>query len=159
MKDIDTVIADLKAANLRRESESRVISDQVRDLKSLVPEALQNWKNNGDVRLDDLATEIASLKKLLENRVGKTTANGTLGSRGYPASGINGQVKQFEEKASTENRNVSPSPQREQSTTGQSLTSRESPSKTLNSGTERKAAIPAWQMAAANKKSENESTV
>lgn len=40
LRDVDSVRADLKAANTRRENESRSISDQVHGLKDLVPEAL-----------------------------------------------------------------------------------------------------------------------
>ena len=156
LKDIDTVVADLKAANLRRDTENRAIADQVRELKTLVPEALQNWKSQGDARLDDLAGEVASLKKLLENRVGKSMGSNGAGGRSYSSSGVNGQVKQFEEKASSEDRTVSPSPQRDRSTSNQGLILRESPNKGFSSGVERKAAIPAWQMSAASKKPEGE---
>ena len=72
------MIADLKAANTRREAESRITADQVAGLKELVPKSLEQWKQNGDARLEELALELQSLKKLLENRVGgRSMAGGT----------------------------------------------------------------------------------
>lgn len=70
LQDVESVISDLKAANSRREAESRILSDQVQALKDLVPKALEGWKASGDAKLDDLGAELRSLKKLVGNRVG-----------------------------------------------------------------------------------------
>lgn len=70
MQEVETVVADLKAANLRREAESRILVDEVCRLKELVPKALEGWKESGDSRLEELTTELVSLKKLIANRVG-----------------------------------------------------------------------------------------
>ena len=60
----------MKAANLRREAESRILVDEVCRLKELVPKALEGWKESGDSRLEELTAELVSLKKLIANRVG-----------------------------------------------------------------------------------------
>lgn len=55
---------------MRREAESRILIDEVCRLKELVPKALEGWKESGDSRLEELTTELVSLKKLIANRVG-----------------------------------------------------------------------------------------
>lgn len=60
----------MRAANLRREAESRILVDEVYRLKELVPKALEGWKESGDNRLEELTAELVSLKKLIANRVG-----------------------------------------------------------------------------------------
>lgn len=70
IQEVETVVADLKAANLRREAESRILVDEVCRLKELVPKALEGWKESGDIRLEELTAELVSLKKLIANRVG-----------------------------------------------------------------------------------------
>lgn len=55
---------------MRREAESRILVDEVCRLKELVPKALEGWKESGDSRLEELTTELVSLKKLIANRVG-----------------------------------------------------------------------------------------
>ncbi len=39
-------------------------------MRELVPKALDGWKEFGDSRLEDLAAELQSLKKLVGNRIG-----------------------------------------------------------------------------------------
>lgn len=75
LQDVETVISDLKAANTRREAESRIIADQVRGLKDLIPKALEGWKATGDGKLEDLGAELRSLKKLVGNRVGNVSGS------------------------------------------------------------------------------------
>ena len=79
------MIEDLKAANTRREAESRIIANQVTDLKVMVPKALEGWKASGDAKLEELGLEMQSLKKLLENRVGRAGAAPTPPSTGHPS--------------------------------------------------------------------------
>ena len=79
------MIEDLKAANTRREAESRIIAHQVTDLKTMVPKALEGWKVSGDAKLEELGQEVQSLKKLLENRVGRASAVSTPTSTGHPS--------------------------------------------------------------------------
>ena len=71
------MIADLKAANVRRESEARILADQVAGLKEQIPRALETWKQGEEVKIEEVRGEVSSLKKLLQNRLGATgTSNG-----------------------------------------------------------------------------------
>ena len=80
------MIEDLKAANTRREADSRIIANQVTDMKTMVPRALEGWKASADAKLEELGQEVQSLKRLLENRVGRAGAASTPTSTG-PLSG------------------------------------------------------------------------
>lgn len=84
--DVESVIADLKAANSRREIESRILSDQVLGLKDLVPKALDGWKAAEDKKLEDLGAELRSLKLLVANRLSLGAASQASSSRSYPSS-------------------------------------------------------------------------
>lgn len=68
--DVEVAISDLKTANLKREAESRTLTNQVQGLKDLVPKALDGWKAAEDKKLEDLGSELRSLKLLVANRLG-----------------------------------------------------------------------------------------
>ena len=141
IKDVDTVIADLKAANTRREAESRIIADQVSGLKELVPKTLEQWKQSGDTRLDELGQELQSLKKLLENRVGRSAGAPEPRMPSYTPPKANGAPSPSTESAAESS---APAP-------GVNVPRKDgSPTKRAGGA---KAAIPAWQMAAASKAS------
>ena len=164
INDIETVVAELKAANTRRENEARVLAEQVNGMKEMVPKCLEEWKKGGDGRLEEIAGEVSSLKRLVENRVGLAgpgagrsgtpvqISNG--GSGGTPATlSSTGQVNGSDDavpsaaNGASEN-NVSseagpPSTSSSSSSTG-GLSGRRSG---------QKAAIPAWQKAAASNSS------
>ena len=72
--EVESVMSDLKIVNKRREDENRRIGDEVRALKDLIPKALEGWKADGDGKLKELGTELNSLKKLVGNRVGSGSA-------------------------------------------------------------------------------------
>ena len=154
---MDTVVADLKAANTRRETESRILADQVQGMKDLIPKALEGWKAGGDARLDELSQELQSLKRLLENRVGRSAGTSTPTGKPYPSS-ANGAEKSRDNENTAESSNGSlkssfqasagtPAP-----APGIDIPKREASSPKRNTpGGDRRAAIPAWQMAAVNK--------
>ena len=165
LKDVDTVIADLKAANARREAENRILADQVQGLKDLIPKALEGWKANGDVRLDELSQEMQSLKRLIENRVGRSAGTSTPTGKGFPPPAVNGNGKSRENAS-----NVLTA--KSESTLGAGVSEElslsapgidtpkgdVSPPKRGGAGSDRRAAIPAWQRAAASK-SNDEGTI
>ena len=132
-----------------------MIADQVQGLKDMVPKALETWKANGDARLDDLSQEMQSLKRLLENRVGKPTGTSTPVGRGYPPPGVNGNDTPKSniskpESGSSNDAFIAKSPGGA-SPLAQSPTASKgdvSPPKRGGQGSDRRAAIPAWQMAA-----------
>lgn len=74
LSSITSVIEDLKAANVRRESEARIAAAQVAGLKDQIPQALESWKQGEDVKIEEVRGEVLSLKKLLQNRVGVGSA-------------------------------------------------------------------------------------
>ncbi|KAL8792528.1 MAG: hypothetical protein Q9195_004898 [Heterodermia aff. obscurata] len=157
LSSITSVIEDLKAANVRRESESRIIADQVAGLKNQIPQALESWKQGEDAKVEEVRGEVLSLKKLLQNRVGQgggapQTPNMGVG-RGAMYSGWSAAGDQ--DKGSTSSGSgaaaasataedqvdggVAPAP-------GVTVPKRESSSPRFGRGGG--AAIPAWQMAA-----------
>lgn len=156
LKDVGSVIEDLKAANTRREAESRIIADQVTGLKDMVPKALEGWKASGDAKLEELGQEVQSLKKLLENRVGRAsggTPTPTTG-RGYPNMS-NEKKDSVPPFASPSSATTTTTPAAESATAapsapapGVTAPKREStPLRGFEKSDRR--AIPAWQMAAA----------
>ena len=163
---IDSIVEDLKAANMRREAESKVIADQVQGLKELVPKALQGWKASGDAKMEELSLEVQSLKRLLENRVGRSAGTSGPTGKGYALPTANGNEKSsdsFSTLPSTSNGTTSPNKGSPgvASAPAPGITSPKqdspAPSNSFERG-DRRAAIPAWQMAAAGKSGAANST-
>lgn len=151
IRDVDAVVAELKAANARRETEARYTADQVAGLRELLPRSLEQWKQNGDTRLEELAGDLQSLKRLLENRVAVTSGSSPSTSWGTGSGTGKGP-------ASTESNGIangtSPSPPSSAAMKPDGMaTSTPSTSLSQTKRPSSKAAIPAWQMAAASSKS------
>ena len=151
LKNVNSVIEDLKAANTRREAESRIIAGQVTGLKDMIPKALEGWKASGDAKLEELGQEVQSLKKLLENRVGRPSGAPTPTSRGHP----NANEKPKDTPSTFHSANSGTTTPNAESASGASapapgVTAPKRESTPLR-GFERsdRRAIPAWQMAAA----------
>ncbi|KAL8932261.1 MAG: hypothetical protein Q9211_006419 [Gyalolechia sp. 1 TL-2023] len=53
LEEVNAVVEELKDGNKKREVESRVLADQVHSLRGLVPQALEEWKTQGDSRLEE----------------------------------------------------------------------------------------------------------
>ncbi len=163
--DIEAVIADLKAANTKREDDSRKMETEIRTMKESLPRSIDNVKDASERQLKELSTELQSLKLLMSNRMGGSTS---LPSQGVPktqpanissvasnaaqtsttetapgssanVTGVNtpGKVPSFAMPSSA---NIPSANQRPAST---------GPTGMATGGS--KAAIPAWQMAAQNK--------
>lgn len=173
------MLGDLKAANTRREAEARIVAEQMQGLKEQVPKALEGWKANGDARLEELGVEMQSLRKLLENKVGRSA-----GVKNQPTSFTNGSNDTKENSPSppsasattnninNENDNNTPTnppshaPSNSASasapapglTTPRPDTQTPTPTPTPTTypfdRSDRKATIPAWQRAAAASSSE-----
>lgn len=155
LRDVESVVSDLKAANTRREDEARIIAEQVRNLQTMIPKALDSWKQEGDSKLVDLGTEMKSLKKLLGNRLGGSTGaqlpsarspNSILADKDKPSGVISSHQKESGTVADEQDQtsgSVAPAP-------GVTVPKRDSSSTySLDSKRSSRAAIPAWQMAAA----------
>lgn len=157
LKDVDTVIQDLKAANTRQEADSRIIADQIQGLKDQIPKALAGWKANGDAKLDELGQEMQSLKKLLENKVGRSgnTSSPAWKSQAPPTANGNDKSKDSRSNPTSNNGGAS-TPSTEATGTpsapapGITAPKQESsaPSPNPFERSDRKATIPAWQRAA-----------
>jgi peroxin-14 len=70
LTEVESVIAELKSANRRREDESRRISEEVRGLKDGIPKAIDSVREGSEKRLKELSKELGSLKLLMGNRFG-----------------------------------------------------------------------------------------
>jgi peroxin-14 len=70
LAEVETVIESLKDAGKRREEESKRVGDEVRGLRDLIPKALEGQKESQKKALEDLQTELKSLKQLVMNRTG-----------------------------------------------------------------------------------------
>ncbi|KAI9771694.1 MAG: peroxisomal membrane protein pex14 [Geoglossum simile] len=149
LQEVEAVISDLKDAGRRREEEARRISEEVKTLKDLIPKAMDAQKESTDGRLRELSTELRSLKTLVGSRMNAVAASRpapTLGSfvgvngSSVPAPSVVGGVGS--------------------ATAGDSQTAsavQSGPSLPNPAGSRKdasgsgRAAIPLWQMTAANK--------
>ena len=153
---IDSIVEDLKAANMRREAESKVIADQVQGLKELVPKALQGWKASGDTKMEELSLEVQSLKRLLENKVGRSGGSSAPAGRGQALPTANGNERSSDNLSmlSRTSNGTTPANRESPGAPAPGITSPkqdgQAPSNNLERR-DRRAAIPAWQMAAAGK--------
>jgi len=68
LEEVESVVQDLKNAGKRREDESKRVGDEVRGLRDLIPKALEGQKESQKKALEDLQTELKSLKQLVVNR-------------------------------------------------------------------------------------------
>jgi peroxin-14 len=165
LTEVETVISELKNSSRRREEESQRITDEVRGLKDLIPKAMDGQKESTDSRLRELNTELKSLKMLMGQRMNPpstSTPTPTSFTRNPATSPGSGSTPAITPTANTTTNNsntsvdssTAPKPASVSSTAGTeavaSLQGRSgSPfSAGIPSG---RAAIPAWQMAAANK--------
>ncbi|POS76561.1 peroxin 14 [Diaporthe helianthi] len=67
--ELETVISDLKSANRRREDEAQRVRDDVHGLKDSVPKALDAQKSLTDTRLQEINSELKSLKTIVSQRM------------------------------------------------------------------------------------------
>lgn len=159
LKEVETAISELKGASRRREDEARRMNDDVRGLRDLIPRAMEAQKENADSRLKELSTELRSLKTLVGNRMG-------VGSASRPASGamsagsssgklVNGSENRTDSTTtlSTEVAKDALNSSSGQDTDGPSpsehASGRDGSNSTRPGTSVNRAAIPAWQMAAA----------
>ena len=182
--EVESVLASLKESSKRQSDDNRRIEDDVRGLRDLIPKALDAQKEANDNRLKELSTELKSLKTLVGNRMSAPTPaaprvapvpyygmqNGNQGQSqtSAPTNGTSAP------SASTPVPQSSAEPAKGSSATdapassampggasvgaanGSASTSTSAADKPVQSwrGTQGRAAIPAWQMAAAKKNEE-----
>lgn len=152
LSEVESVIGQLKDATRRRDDEGRRLNDEIRGIKDMIPAAMEAQKKSADQRLADLATEMKSLKTLINNRMSAPaprspnpsapTFNPNMGSGAAAASATPASEPSPAEPAST------PAPE-----TKSSVPDRSSTSSPYGRSMNGRAAIPAWQLAA-NKKNQ-----
>ncbi|RAH68903.1 uncharacterized protein BO66DRAFT_421207 [Aspergillus aculeatinus CBS 121060] len=157
LREVETLVSDMKNASRRRDDETRRISDEVKSLKDAIPKAMESAREGNENRLKELSTELKSLKVLLGNRLGGggSGASSSIAGRAVGGIPLPTASRPAEESASASN-----------ATNGSTAGSIEQPSQsaqpspsasTASLGNNplsqfgRSASIPAWQMAAANR--------
>ncbi|KAK2809615.1 hypothetical protein FQN50_003672 [Emmonsiellopsis sp. PD_5] len=155
LREVENVVTELKSSSRRRDDESRRVAEEVRSLKDGIPKAIDGAKEGNDKRLKELGAELKSLKVLLGNRLGSTagaassptpTASRPTSTATEPSSsrpGVNGTTSAPQVPSST----PAPAPTPYPAATPAPRENTSSPFSQLG----KPAAIPAWQMAAANK--------
>lgn len=165
--EMESVLTSLKESSKRQGSDNRRIEDDVRSLRDLIPKALEAQKETTDTRLKELSTELKSLKTLVGNRM--SGGGGAASPRpGTPSTQSYYGMSQPQTSTSAVNATSIPStPAPEQNTTESQTTSTSTnpPAPTATAVPDRsttpysrltngRAAIPAWQMAAAKQNEE-----
>lgn len=159
MGELESVLTSLKESDRKREEDARRNADEIRSLRDLIPKALEAQKESSDNRLKDLGGELKSLKTLVGNRMGTNGANPTVPHKPTgSASGIG-----YTPSSAGATQNGTPSPNTSGGPVGGSADAApaavsssvpDRPSSAAGRFGSGKAAIPAWQMAAAKKSQE-----
>ncbi|KAJ4424877.1 peroxisomal membrane protein pex14 [Gnomoniopsis sp. IMI 355080] len=81
LAELETVISDLKTSNRRREDEAQRVRDDVSNLKTSIPKALDAQKSLADTRLQEVNAELKSLKTIISQRMQQPSNANSLASR------------------------------------------------------------------------------
>lgn len=154
ISELQTVMADLKSANRRRENDAQQIRDEVQALKDAIPKAMENQKNLTNNRLSEINTELTSLKTLVSQRMAPIPSPAPPGSMYSRQTG--GTL--VASRSTTPNPAIVESPPSadDGNSAAPSSAASESPAQssstrppaTSNGTHATKASIPAWQLAA-----------
>lgn len=153
LRDVEDVVAELKTSSRRRDDETRRITDEVKRLKDSIPKAIEGAREGNEKRLKELGSELKSLKVLLGNRLGSAapstpTPATTTTTAPRPATVETPSGQQI--ASATQQTAPSPTTSAPVAPQPPAVTPRESSGSPF-SQLGKPAAIPAWQMAAANK--------
>ena len=146
LKEVESMIGELRIASRRREDEARRINDDVRGLKDLLPRAMESQKESTDGRLREISMEMKSLKTLINSRMGAGLRPMTGVGEATPASSNEDASGGSAGSSHQGNGSRIPAPN---SSSGEQRGGSSSPGLP---GIGR-ASIPAWQMAASTKAS------
>lgn len=86
LAELETVISDLKTSNRRREDEAQRVRDDVSNLKTSIPKALDAQKSLADSRLQEVNAELKSLKTIISQRMQQPSPANNVTSR--PTSAV-----------------------------------------------------------------------
>jgi peroxin-14 len=179
LAEVESVIEELKNASRRREDESRRISEEVRGLKDSIPKAIDSVREGSEKRLRELGKELGSLKLLMGNRFGTNPVPTPASGHGLAArppadaltrpasagivpeagSGFDAKLRENAEKATTPSASATPSNNPWSSYSFNSAAPPRANATSSPFSTPNKAAIPAWQMAAAKNQKAGSSSV
>lgn len=162
LAELETVINDLKSSNRRREDEAQRIRDDVSNLKDSIPKALDAQKTLTDSRLQEVNSELKSLKTIISQRMSSQQPGGAVGNYGNrhavaspapapapAAANDNGTTAPTNGNSTTEE-----SPKASTATPLQDYASSAGRSSPFSSGiSPATVKIPEWQRAMATKKS------
>lgn len=81
LAELETVISDLKTSNRRREDEAQRVRDDVSNLKTSIPKALDAQKSLADSRLQEVNAELKSLKTIISQRMQQPSPANNVASR------------------------------------------------------------------------------
>lgn len=168
--DIESIVAELKAANMRREDDARRMESEIKNMKESLPRSIDSVKDASERQLKELSTELASLKLLMGNRIGSSTGFspatqpitraqvGTIpgGSANTTATTTTStDSASGAQPAARQPSSYGNAPQLPHSATTPSVPTASPATRPASAapfaGSASKAAIPAWQMAAQNK--------
>lgn len=162
--ELESVLSSLKDADRKREEDARRNADEIRSLRDLIPKALEAQKDTSDLRLKELGTELKSLKTLVGNRMSTNGASSSISHKPMGSAGGIGVGYTPSSIAVAQNGTSSPTtsygPANGSSTPASEAalvaisTAPDRPSSAAGRFGSGKAAIPAWQMAAAKKSQE-----
>lgn len=69
LANVESVVSKMKDAGRARDAENARIANDITNLKDLIPRAIKAQEDSADARLQELHTEMKSLKTLLANRI------------------------------------------------------------------------------------------
>jgi peroxin-14 len=159
LEGVTHATGELKASIKDREDDSRRMNDDIKNLRDLIPKAMEAQKDQADERLKGLNAELKSLKTLISTRMAPrgspATTNGANGSTSTSSGpNMNGTHTSEDENSS---HHINPSGQTSISVPpiapGLSSTWSDFPSSFGRPVSGNRASIPSWQMAAAQKNS------
>ncbi|KEF52285.1 uncharacterized protein A1O9_11525 [Exophiala aquamarina CBS 119918] len=167
--DIESIVSDLKAANMRREDDARRMESEIKTMKDSLPRSIDSVKDASERQLKELSTELTSLKLLMGNRMGSASTFSPTNSaipRTQPGTLPSTSTNTTAATPSTENAPGAPPVTRQPSSFGNTQQSpypagtsvpvaspamRPVSAAPFAGSSNKAAAIPAWQMAAQNK--------
>lgn len=167
--DIETIVAELKAANMRREDDSRRMEAEIKNMKESLPRSVDSVREASERQLKELSSELGSLKLLMGNRMSGSSNFGSAGQGiprtqpgTFPSTTSTAATPSTETAPTTGTSNVNAPRQTPSftSTTTPHQASASVPASTpasrptsaaFGASSANKAAIPAWQMAASGK--------
>ncbi|KAL4779171.1 peroxisomal membrane anchor protein conserved region-domain-containing protein [Aspergillus varians] len=152
LRDVETLVADLKTASRRRDDDTRRINDEVNALKDAIPKALQGAREGNENRLRELGTELKSLKTLLGNRLAGGASPSPVTAK-VPDATVPSTSESTSSSTIPAANGTTPAPSQSETPSSATQTN-QSPSATPTNPLSRfskSPSIPAWQLAAANR--------